>query len=285
VSIYLTPMRLSSVLTLEIGSATVIVPSFVAKIARAKKHLVDLETAVDAYAARKPYTVAETLQGKRKRKVRRLAFTADPANTDIPIIAADAIYNLRSSLDHLMAMLVPASRRRSVMFPVFWEGVWEPGVPGENEQRRKDRNRWNSCVKTLPNAAVAFLKTLQPPDDAGEGDEANLLEVVNRLSNRDRHQKLPVIAAGMRGVAVRFTRPDGKQVMGMGVPEPNSVFTDQAELDIPQDAVDVEIAGIPLIAIRVGQQNRHIEIPEKLTVAARVIEETIIPKLGQYVRA
>jgi hypothetical protein len=32
--------------------------------------------------------------------VQRLEFTSLPENTDVPLIAADAVYNLRSALDH-----------------------------------------------------------------------------------------------------------------------------------------------------------------------------------------
>jgi hypothetical protein len=35
-----------------------------------------------------------------------------------------ALYNVRPGLDHLTAVLVPAPNRRSVMFPIFREGVW-----------------------------------------------------------------------------------------------------------------------------------------------------------------
>jgi hypothetical protein len=54
---------------------TAIVPSYVAKANRAAKHLIDLEAEIGRHAARKPYTVQTTVQGKKKRKVRRLVFT------------------------------------------------------------------------------------------------------------------------------------------------------------------------------------------------------------------
>src|SRR5215211_1509042 len=107
-----------------------VVPSFITKVARAKKHLVDLKTAVDGFAATHPYTVAETVESKRSRKRRRLQFTATPANTDIPVIAADAIHNLRSSLDHLMSAMVANKDRGSVMFPIYFQGAWDAIVPG-----------------------------------------------------------------------------------------------------------------------------------------------------------
>jgi hypothetical protein len=265
---------------------TAIVPSYVAKVSRAKKHLIDLQKVVDAYALTNPYMVSEEREGKKKPKLRRrLTFTADPANTDIPIIAADVIYNLRSSLDHLMGSLVPSNRRRSVMFPVFFQGVWKDTIPGENEQRTKDRERWNSCVKGLPAEAVAFLEKAQPPDGQDE-DHANLLKTLNEWSNRDRHEKLPVIAPGLRGMMVRFKKPDGTRQSGIGIPRrEDAIFKDQAEIrSIPDDAVDVEIAGVPLIAIGVAGAKRYLEIPEHLRLTARLIEEEIIPSLSPYVR-
>jgi hypothetical protein len=96
---------------------TTVVPSFVAKVARAKEHLIELESVVDAYKDSRPYTVRQLIDDKGKRKPWRLEFTADPANTDIPIVAADVIYNLRSSLDHLMAALVRPKRQAASCFP------------------------------------------------------------------------------------------------------------------------------------------------------------------------
>lgn len=231
-----------------------IVPSYIAKVSRAKEHLIDLQKAVDSYALTNPYTVSERIEGKKKPKLRRrLAFTADPANTDIPIIAADAIYNLRSSLDHLMGTLVPKSRRRNVMFPVFFQGVWEGALPGDDKERIKARERWKSYVKGLAPEAIAFLKKAQPPDGADE-THANLLKTLNEWSNRDRHEKLPIVVPGLRGMMVRFKNPDGTEGSGIGVPQADdAIFKDHTEIRaIPDDAVDVEIAGVPLIAISVG---------------------------------
>lgn len=114
-----------------------IVPSYIAKVARAKKHLIDLKTAIDEFAGAHPYTVSERTEGKKKRNVHRLTFTADPVNTDIPIIAADAIYNLRSSLDHLMSSLVPRNQRSSAMFPVYFEASGNP--PGQGRTSSDER--------------------------------------------------------------------------------------------------------------------------------------------------
>jgi hypothetical protein len=126
-----------------------IVPSYIAKISRAKKHLVELHEAIDEYAASSPYTVSHGVEGKKQKIIHRLVFTAQPENTEIPIIAADVIYNLRSALDHLMSCLVPNKQRSSVIFPVMFQGVWDAPAPGENAERTKLRERWASDTKSL----------------------------------------------------------------------------------------------------------------------------------------
>ena len=174
----------------------------------------------------------------------RVQMTADPANTDIPIIAAEVIYNLRSSLDHLMASLVPPKRRSSVMFPIFWEGVWEAQISGENEQRSKAWSRWQSCVRGLPHEAVAFLKSLQPPE-RGRHVTADFFATINVLSNKDRHQKLPVAALGLPKLSATWIDPDGTPMQGVSNLAPNRIVRDEAEIDlIPNRAVDVEIQGV-----------------------------------------
>lgn len=273
---------------------TVIVPSYIAKVSRAKKHLVELEEAIERFADSEPYAVRQGVEGKKNTKVWRLTFTRSPADTDIPIIAADVIYNLRSSLDHLMSALVAKKNRNSAIFPVHFQGVWEPPKPGDDQQRLKLRARWRSDTATMRPEAVAFLKGAQPPDDDGQDvEEANLLRVLNRWSNRDRHEKLPVIAPGLSIMLARITKGDGTQQLGLAktpgwqpLRDAQPFFKDNARLaEVPEDAVKVEIKGAPSIAIGVGGPERYLGIPEHLHLTAKLIEQTIIPGLVPYVRA
>ncbi len=269
---------------------TAVVPSYLAKVHRAEKHLVDLEEEIQRYSRTKPYTVREALEGNKKpRMVRRLQFTGLPENTDIPIIAADAIYNLRSALDHLMSALVASKDRNSAMFPIYFQGVWEVSLPGENQQRVKERARWASDVKTIHPDAVAFLKSCQPLDDRGDGETANLLRFVNRLSNRDRHEKLPVVMTGLEKMVVRFKWPDGSPQTGLGIhARHDSMFEDGAEIRFPASAMDMEIEGSPVIAIRVAQdlagRSRFLQIPSELGKTAAMIKDYIIPGLVPFAR-
>jgi hypothetical protein len=265
-------------------------PSYVAKLSRAEKHLTELEAEIDRYASTEPYAVGEGVEGKSERKVHRLAVTADPADTDIPIIAAEVLYNLRCCLDHLMNVLLAPKDRGKALFPIFFEGVWESPVQGESKKRARKRACWASDIKTLPDDAVTVLKRLQPPAGAGEDREANLLRFLKRLSNRDRREKLPVLVAGLNEMVLRWKLADGTTQAGFGVLEsPSDFFKRNAPIHVPDDAVDVEIKGTPVVVIRAGKdkrgRERQLEIPKHLQLAVRLIEENIIPSLSPYVHA
>lgn len=139
-----------------------IVPSYLKKLTKAKEDVPSLEAEIERYVMRNPYHVVESAEGKRQPKVRRLEITADPANTEIPTIAAGIIYNLRSGLDHFMSALVPKKQRGSVQFPIYFQGVWEEPAGEENEQRAKERGRWRSDTKALAEPVLDILKGLQP---------------------------------------------------------------------------------------------------------------------------
>lgn len=274
-----------------------IIPSYLAKLTRAEKHLIDLKDAIDKYggtnAASRPYTLRKRIEGHNQREVHRLHFTRSPANTEIPLIAADAIYNMRSSLEHLIAALAPAKDRDRLTFPVFWRGVWEPLVHGEDVRRRKARHVWRAIAKALPAEAVAVLKMLQPPDDAGSTEEDHDLRILNRLSNTDRHSKLPVAAGGVLTLNTIWRLKDGSEKIGLAAADSGHVVEDGAEIkDVPQGAVYVECQGTPVVVIRlrdkdVASQRKSVNVmlPGGLEAIRGFIAGEVVPRLLPYIRA
>jgi hypothetical protein len=268
-----------------------VVPSYIAKLSRAEKHLVDLKAAIEVFGgdsvATRPYTVSTRIEGKKQREVHRLLFTRSIANTEVPLIFADAVYNLRSGLDHLAGALVPAKDRRSVMFPIFWRGVWEPEIEGENEQRQKDRQRWNSIARRVQPGAAAFLKRLQPPDDAGNEEAPHGLRILNQLSNADRHTKLPVYANGVEGLQMRWKLPDGSYRDGTVSADSGYVLEDNAEIrDVPKGAVYVEGHGTPRIVVRTAMTDSrgkvNLPVVDFVTEELAFIRNEVVPSLLPY---
>jgi len=269
------------------------VPSHVAKVSRAKTHLECLKTAIETYSGTDlrsyPYAGRHSIEGKPKRDVFRVHFFRAVSNTDIPLIAADAIYNLRSSLEHLMAAMVPAKNRDSVTFPVFWRGVWDPCVTGESEQRRRDRQRWLTIARALPTEATAYLKKLQPPDEPVDAQTCHQLRILNQLSNTDRHTRLPVFAEGLGAMMVRNYMKDGSFRDGIGRVHPGAFIEDNAEIDVPAGTVRVEIAGIPQIVIRTQMKYpdgrpQDLPIVDFISDSIKFFEDEVFPSLARFVR-
>lgn len=257
------------------------------KISRAKKHLAELDAAVARYRDSHPYEAY--LAGKRK-PVWRMRFTSSPANTQIPIIAADLVYNLRSGLDHLAAALVPASFASHVAFPIFQPGIWEPPADGENKELTDARGRWNTYTRKMPPEAVAILRALQPGQDVTH--RVHHLVLINRLSNTDRHTKFPVFASGLKDPKATIDSDDraklGSVTIG-NVPEGygGAFLEDGGEIAFPslnRVPTNVDLHGEPTIIIRLTKNQGNIPVPEAFANSINYIENEIMTPLLPYVR-
>lgn len=239
--------------------------SYDLKLDRAEQHLIELKDALDRYVEKHPYEVRRHVEGKKKREVFRLHFTEQPDPTIGPIVG-DVIYNLRSALDHLMAALVPSERRSKVYFPIYWQGVWEPPEPGEHPKRSKDRGRWASDTAKVHPDALAILKANQPPLDAWDPPESHGLIILNRIATKDRHTKLPIVAASLVAEHGECLGPDGiwRPVRTHDF-SPSEGVPDGAEVFLPQGSVDVKIQGTAQVFVRIRAADKGgYKIPDTL---------------------
>lgn len=214
------------------------------------------------YVDSHPYTVRSVIEDDGQAY--RLHFTAGVQNTEIPVIAADVVHNIRSGLDHLAAALVPPQCRGDGAFPILWHRVWEPDVQGEDKQRTRARKRWRDLTRHMDPGAVAVLKEYQPPDARVQPiGTLNLLSVINKLSNTDKHEQFPTHVPGLRyPVTVRCRQVDGRPGEGVVDQGPDRLVEDQTDIQgLPEGAVDVEIEGAPLVALRVRGEHGYVPIP------------------------
>jgi hypothetical protein len=268
-----------------------IVPSYIAKLDRAQHHLDELKEAINAFggsgteAASRPYTITRSRESRRM--VDRLEFTRSVVNTDIPLIAADAIYNLRSGLDHLMTALSPAGR--NPIFPIFFRGVADPPVDGENDQRIKLRERWVSDTAHVAPHAVELLKRLQPPDEPTHAESPHGLRLLNQLSNKDRHTRLPLVADGVEGLIINWRMPDGHLQQALARPDADHLIEDGAKLsNVPQGAEYEACYGPVHIVIKTPLSNEHgaINLPviDFVSDTLDFIRDTVVSGLVPNVR-
>jgi hypothetical protein len=249
---------------------------------RAEKHLTELQADITSYVNSHPYTFQHRKEAKKRPPAYRLGFTRQP-DPMIGLIAADCIYNIRSGLGHLMAALVPPAHRHSVMFPIFFQGVWEGPVERENGQRAKERQRWKLIEQHAEAAAVDFLKKIQPPEDAGSDPRGTYaLVALNQVSNADRHRRLPVISNALQAVTVTWKEADGRVRERTGASGANEGLEDNAKIPVPASAKLMAIRGTALVTIRVSDGGELV-IPDVLTRMLQTARITI-GQLSPYVR-
>lgn len=164
------------------------------KVARATEHIGAINRIVTAIASRTDsYELVKDLEGRLV-----VRFLADPPE-DISILAGEAIYQLRSALDHLVFNLVDINQTR-VVLPSNWFKRCE--FPLWTEIPVHQINRGNTCAplpykcfsKSLPGiskAAFEFIESLQPYR-TGEGNH-NVMRILAKLSNIDKHRHLTPI--------------------------------------------------------------------------------------------
>lgn len=157
------------------------------KLERAKRHIRDTETAVRDFIAGNPYDIFEEVDLKTGEQHVKVRLSDAPIPGDIGLTAADAIHNMRVSLDQLACSLAaqhgfPDSR--STYFPFG---------------RSRDHFETDAIkkkIKRLSPAAQAMV-ALQKPYRGGD----DMLWSLHALDLMDKHQKLvPVYSTGS-GVA------------------------------------------------------------------------------------
>jgi hypothetical protein len=150
------------------------------KIKRAKKHIQDLDVAVKAFFATKPYVVEAKRDSKTRRPIYYLSSVRD-VPPEIAVIAGDTVQSLRSALDHLAYQLVLVGTGQPgpffyVYFPIFDSAEkYEAGKLGQVKGMRKD--------------AIDAIDAIKPYNGGND-----TLWRLHRLNQIDKHRLL--IAAG-----------------------------------------------------------------------------------------
>jgi len=227
-------------------------------------------------------------------------------------VVGDFIHNLRASLDHLQAALVPPKRKRNVVFPIHWFDPWrvDEDTGTYIDGLADERTSWQSARRVVDPQVEAFIKRLQPYSEPYPPEQHPFAQL-SALDNADKHFELVTVSTGIRDARVLVT--DGTIRLGMeaqgtdtiqsgGVvaqfnirPADLKAITDDVEtreliLATMADGtaeMDVELTGTPAVAIRPGGglKGKLIPVPEGLEHLFQSIWQTAFVGLEPYVLA
>jgi hypothetical protein len=172
-----------------------------AKLAWAKAHLQRLDLEIEKFSKSNPYALAAEYDLEHQRYV--LRFNLFDVPLPICLIAGDAIYNMRASLDQLvwsLARLSGIPNRTS--FPI---------VDGPYLTPSKLKS-FNNCLAGVPVGAICEIDALQPYH-GGDAYKTNPLWRLDEICNLDKHRRIP--ADGSRSILYfpNMTREDTKSIL------------------------------------------------------------------------
>lgn len=177
------------------------------KLARAAKHIKSLKRSIAEYAASRPYKITGA---KTQGNAKKLTIPREPPR-DISILAGEALYQMRSALDHLAFELVKSNPMRISLLADWGERCEFPlfrSLPrkGNPPVALKTPIPYNVLAKNLPGIskeAYAFIESVQPYHRKTAINTA--LAFLARLSNIDKHRHLNVVYPRVReSHAIRF---------------------------------------------------------------------------------
>lgn len=239
-----------------------------AKIARAKKHLGDLERDLQVREGH-DYGVL-TYQDPKTGDVFIYACAPYKLRVGWGIIVGDAVHNLRSALDLLIGQLVianGATPNRKTAFPIY-----------DNLSKYREYKGAEKIVGVRDDA-ITIIEGLQPKtaDDP--------LLVLARLDDDDKHNLVHISAAtatmdplgiveASHGVTVRMIT----QQAVIGSIEDGA---DMFEIDlVPQASVNMEASAKMLVTFEVAGPGRGKEVLPTLTGLIDYVENTVVPLFG-----
>jgi hypothetical protein len=169
-------------------------PGSLLKFQRARKHLLDAQSAATKFLDRRPYDIARDEESEPGKLLFWITILEEPP-AEISLAAGDAIHNMRSALDHIVYEL--STKRKAdpanTSFPLFAkEENWD--------KRDKDGALQVGCglyrVRLLPDEAQTLIYNLQPcprpkpfrPDLFGPNRQR--LRELHALDITDKHKSL-----------------------------------------------------------------------------------------------
>ena len=150
------------------------------KTLRAEEHLKRLQEAVERFLGHEAIAVSKHDEVKEGVHITRFELNAIP--NEIPLLAGEFAYNLRSGLDQLawqLALLRNRTPASDTAFPIY------------SERSKQSEQRFRRITRDIPSEAVRVIEALQPYQ-RGNNFQTHPLWRLNKLCNIDKHVTMPI---------------------------------------------------------------------------------------------
>jgi hypothetical protein len=157
---------------------------------------------------------------------------------------------------------------------------------GESTELTRNREKWESLTRRIrSNEAVEILKDLMPLDARTPPPTMHPLDLLNRLSNRDRHRQLSVIAWGLGGARAKVVIKGSGEIRPAQFPDFDFTyrgFRDGADIPIDKNVAYVKLRGTPVVVMQVNDQWGNVLLPSGLMTILEWLRNEAISKLAPY---
>jgi hypothetical protein len=183
------------------------------KIQRSLKHLDELHATIGASIENDPYVVTFGRDAKPPWRTGHL-YLKDAPTTLWGVILGDALYEMRSTLDHLVYRLSTLKendkRRRNLQFPIFEQRnqYWEPreGANGAALPSARD-----TMLCGVDEAHRKVIDDVQPFEVDPKHPNLVVLARLSAMNNRDKHRLVNVTGVMISQPQIIVTPEGGNQ--------------------------------------------------------------------------
>jgi hypothetical protein len=241
------------------------------KLARGVKHVYTLREEARTFENSDAYVpnVERNVRSAKEIEYKVTAIENLRPKEDWPLLAGEAIQNLRSALDHAVYALAKKNRSKS-QFPIFTD-------PCEFQVKGRP------LIAGVPSPVRALMERRQPYNRFPQNPARDSLAILNRLSNHDKHRTLTTLATAVRfqyiglgeGVRVEALAPFSEgQPLHYGAHIAHFIArstTEIREKDVaPRFSYEVRIEGLPLGSTLTAIAQRVFEAVEECETGAPV---------------
>lgn len=249
------------------------------KLARAAKAIKAIQEEVSSYMSGNPYEVIPQADGTSDVK------TLQQPDVSISVLVGEAIYHLRSAMDHLMFDVVekypPVGVNRSSWEEKCEFPMWKDLPEGKSAPLSKgDFKKW---LRDIPDELFAFIEGLQPYYNRGY--HVSLMGSIRNLSNIDKHRHLNV-SVGMVRVSETLDSPFATNVPVM-MPFRVTHGTDfqmEATESLSYDDMEVKRDISPTVVVFDKTLNPpYFALPSALVECLLLVANVVLPKFKKFI--